>query len=149
MNEITLNEFGKIFEFIIDNNRRLVEEGKNPICISAEGACGVGKTSRIVDLAKSMGMTVVKINLSELEEISDLVGFPLKEFRIKLLDKETNQFVEKWIPSDLLHTYSELPCTEYEFTGDSRMGYATPAWLPREENPKGTVLLIDDYTRKN
>lgn len=149
MNEITLKEFAEIFKFIINNNKRLVEEGKNPICVSAEGACGVGKTSCIMDLASSMGMTVVKINLSELEEISDLVGFPLKEFRIRLLDKDTNQFVDKWVPSDLLYTYSEPPCTEYEFTGDSRMGYATPAWLPREENPNGTVLLIDDYTRAN
>ena len=29
------------------------------------------------------------------------------------------------------------------------MGYATPAWLPSEENPNGTILLLDDYTRAN
>jgi hypothetical protein len=27
------------------------------------------------------------------------------------------------------------------------MGYATPAWLPREENPNGCILALDDYTR--
>ena len=29
------------------------------------------------------------------------------------------------------------------------MGYAPPAWLPREENPNGCILLLDDYTRAN
>lgn len=149
MNEITLKEFAEIFKYIIENNKKLISEGKNPITIAAEGPCGVGKTTQITDLAKSMGMTIAKINLAELEEISDLVGFPLKEFRIKQLDKNTNEFVEKWVPADLLQIYSQLPCEEYEFTGDSRMGYATPAWLPRDENPNGTILLIDDYTRAN
>ena len=29
------------------------------------------------------------------------------------------------------------------------MGYAPPAWLPTEENPNGTILLVDDFTRAN
>lgn len=140
MNEITLNEFKEIFKFVLNNNRRLVDEGKNPVSISAEGSCGVGKTQSVEQVANELGMTFVKINLAELEEISDLVGFPLKEYEIKV------EGVTKWIPSDLLHLYTCNP--DIEFTGSSRMGYATPAWLPREENERGTILLIDDYTRK-
>ena len=29
------------------------------------------------------------------------------------------------------------------------MSYATPSWLPREENPNGTIIILDDYTRAN
>ena len=29
------------------------------------------------------------------------------------------------------------------------MSYAAPAWLPREDNPNGTIILLDDYTIAN
>lgn len=141
MNEITLKEFSEIFKYVIENNKRLVDEGKNPVCISATGSCGIGKTSRVADLADELGMTFIKVNLSELEEVSDLCGFPLKEYEI-VIDGEKN-----WIPADLLHIYS---CRDdVSFTTNTRMGYATPAWLPREENPNGTILLLDDFSRAN
>ena len=141
MNEITLKEFSEIFKFIIANNRTLEDAGRNPICVAAEGACGLGKTTAIQGLANEIGATFVKINLSELEEVSDLTGFPIKEYEVEIEGEK------QWIPSDLIHMYS---CNEnVNFTGHSRMGYATPAWLPREYNENGTVLLIDDYTRAN
>ena len=143
MNSISLKEFSEIFKFVVDNNKRLVEEGKNPVTIAAEGSCGLGKTTVISNLAKEMGCTFVKINLAELEEVSDLTGFPIKEF--EAIKKDTDESI--WIASDLLQTYTCDEC--YRFTGNTRMAYATPAWLPREENPKGTILLIDDYTRAN
>lgn len=141
MNEITLKEFSEIFKYVIENNKKLVDAGKNPVCISAEGPCGVGKTTAVQELSESLGATFVKINLAELEEISDLVGFPIKEYEIK------NDYGSDWVPADLLPTYS---CREdIMFTGVTRMGYAPPAWLPRDENPNGCILLIDDYTRAN
>ena len=141
MNEITLNEFKEIFKFVLNNNRKLEDEGKRPITIAAEGSCGVGKTQSVEQVANELGMTFVKVNLAELEETSDLVGFPLKEYEIKLED------TTKWVPSDLLHLYTCNP--DVEFTGNSRMGYATPAWLPREENPNGCIIALDDYSRAN
>lgn len=141
MNEITLSEFKEIFKYVIENNKRLVDEGKNPVCISSTGSCGIGKTSIVQELASELGMTFVKVNLSELEEVSDLCGFPLKEYEIEV---DSNI---KWIPSDLLQTYT---CRDdVKFTGNTRMGYATPAWLPREENPNGVILLLDDFSRAN
>lgn len=119
MNEITLKEFSEIFKYVIENNKKLVDAGKNPVCISAEGPCGVGKTTAVQELSESLGATFVKINLAELEEISDLVGFPIKEYEIK------NDYGSDWIPADLLSTYS---CREdIMFTGATRMGYAPPA----------------------
>ena len=141
MNEITLKEFAEIFKFIIENNRTLEDAGRHPISVAAEGACGLGKTTAIQELADEIGATFVKINLSELEEVSDLTGFPIKEYEVEV-DGE-----RKWVPADLVNMYT---CdSNASFTGNSRMGYATPAWLPREDNEKGTILLIDDYTRAN
>lgn len=141
MNEITLNEFSEIFKYIIQNNRTLVDNGKNPVCVACEGSCGIGKTSVVQELASELGMTFVKVNLAELEEVSDLCGFPIKEYEVEI-DSEI-----RWIPSDLLQTYT---CRDdVKFTGVTRMGYATPAWLPREENPNGVILLLDDYSRAN
>ena len=140
MNNITLDEFKDIFKYLINNNKRLVEEGKYPIAIGIEGAAGLGKSTVLKDLAEEMGMTYAQINLSELEETSDLCGFPIKEYQINC-DGDI-----KWVPADLLPSCN---CSEYEFTGQTRMAYATPSWLPREGNPNGTILCLDDYTRAN
>jgi hypothetical protein len=148
MNTITLEEFSHIFKYLIENNKRLTADKKYPITVGIEGEAGTGKTSIIEQLAEEMGMTFVKINLSELEEVSDLTGFPIKEYLMSIKDEDGN-FKEKWIPAEMLSVYTQLPCGDYEFLDQSRMSYATPAWLPREANPNGTILLIDDYTRAN
>ena len=36
-----------------------------------------------------------------------------------------------------------------KLTGKVRMSYAPPAWLPMDENPNGTIIFLDDYTRAN
>ena len=43
MNNITLDEFKDIFKYLINNNKKLVEDGKYPIAIGIEGAAGLGK----------------------------------------------------------------------------------------------------------
>ena len=43
MNNITLDEFKDIFKYLINNNKKLIEEGKYPIAIGIEGSAGVGK----------------------------------------------------------------------------------------------------------
>lgn len=146
-NEINLQEFKNILNYLIDNNKRLVDEGKYPISIGCEGDAGCGKTSVIEQIAKERGMTFVKLNLAECEETGDIVGFPLKEFKINELDENGNVICSKWVAHDLLSTYFQKPCETYEITEESRMSYATPAWLPREENPNGIILLLDDYSR--
>ena len=100
-------------------------------------------------IADERGMTFVKLNLSELEETSDLTGFPIKEYKIKVLNKDTQKFEPKWVAHDLLDLYLRSACEEFELTDDVRMSYATPAWLPREENENGVLLLLDDYSRAN
>jgi hypothetical protein len=142
MNEITLNEFKEIFKFIIENNRRLEDEGKKTTACSASGNAGLGKTAVVRQIAEELGMTCVVVRLSQIDEASDLVGFPIKEYEV--IDDKGQQ---QWLSNDIIQTLAN--CRDYTFTGKSRMGYAPPAWLPREENPNGTILYLDDFSRCN
>lgn len=148
INTITLEEFKDIFNYLLDNNRRLVDEGKNPTAVGILGDAGLGKTSLIQQIAEERGATFVKLNLSELEEVSDLTGFPIKEYKLRVKNSE-GEFVDTWVAHDLLDLYLRSACEDFELTDQVRMSYATPAWLPREENERGTILLLDDYSRAN
>lgn len=148
INTITLEEFKDICNYLLDNNRRLVDEGKNPTAVGVIGEAGLGKTSVIQQIAEERGMTFVKLNLSELEEVSDLTGFPIKEYKLRVKNSE-GELVDTWVAHDLLDLYLRSACEDFELTDQVRMSYATPAWLPREENERGTILLLDDYSRAN
>lgn len=145
MNSINLEEFKEIFNYLVDNNRRLQDEGKKTSSVGLEGPAGIGKTAIVEQIAQERGMTFIKLNLSQLEEIGDLVGFPLKQFKIILHTPEGDK--EEWVSHDLLQSYLTAPCETYSLTSETRMSYAPPEWLPKEENPNGTILLLDDYSR--
>ena len=142
LNEMTISEFTDVFNYLLDNNKRLQEEGNTPIAIGIEGAAGIGKTSLIQQVAKKRGMTLCKLNLAQLEEVGDLVGFPQKEVLLQWKTKD-GTMKTKWWPENLLNRVPD----GVTVTNNTRMGYATPAWLPREENPNGCILALDDYTR--
>lgn len=141
-NTITLGEFKETFKYLIQNNFRLIDRGVAPISVGIEGPCGIGKTSIIEEIAKELGMTYVRVGLSELEEVGDLCGMPLKEFEVTFKDCPG---CPKWVSADILNNIHK----EFDFTGASRMSYASPAWLPREENPNGILINIDDFSRAN
>jgi MoxR-like ATPase len=144
LNEMTISEFTGVFNYLLDNNQKLQEQGLTPIAIGIEGAAGIGKTSVIQQVAEKRGMTFCKLNLSQLEEVGDMVGFPQKEVLLQWTSKDGTQKT-KWWPENLI---SKVP-SNVTITNKTRMGYAPPSWLPQENNPNGTILALDDYTRAN
>lgn len=142
LNEMTIGEFTGVFNYLLDNNKKLYCDGQTPIAIGIEGEAGIGKTSLIEEVAKRRGMTLCKLNLSQLEEVGDLCGFPMKEVQLQYRTKEGNLKTMWWPESNL----SKVPAS-VTVTNNVRMGYAPPAWLPKEENPNGVILLLDDYSR--
>ena len=142
-NEMTLNEFKEVFSYLLDNNKQLEDKGLRPIAVGIEGPAGIGKTSVIEEIANERNMTLVKVQLAQLEEIGDLVGFPIKEYEVAWV--ENGQIKDKrWIPEIQTKNLD----IRLKLTGKVRMSYAPPAWLPTEENPNGVILFLDDYTRK-
>lgn len=137
-NQISLNadELKGFMRHIIANNQILQEKGTTPVTVNVEGPAGVGKTSSILQLAKELNMDLVRLNLAELEDLSDLVGFPVKEFEV------VKESTTKWVPESLLPQYV---ASQYKPTGNKRMGYAAPEWINNKK--EGGILILDDYTR--
>jgi len=143
-NEMTLNEFESVFEYLLGQNKKLTEQGLTPIAIGVEGEAGIGKTSLIEQVANRRGMTLCKINLAQLEEVGDLTGYPQKEYLTKWVKKD-GSIGQAWCTDEQL---KKAPAG-VKISDKVRMGYAKPAWLPTQENPNGTICLLDDYTRAN
>ena len=143
-NEMTLNEFKEVFSYLLDNNKHLEDSNLRPIAVGVEGEAGIGKTTLIEDIAKERGMTLCKVNLAQLEEIGDLVGMPMKECEVAWIE---NGHIKdkKWMPESQTKNLD----LRLKLTGRVRMSYAPPAWLPVDENPNGTIVFLDDYTRAN
>lgn len=73
-----------------------------------------------------------------------LVGFPQKEVLLKWKSPD-GELKTRWWPESLLE---KVP-SNVQITSQTRMGYAPPAWLPREENPNGIIICLDDFSRAN
>ena len=155
-NPVSMGEIKNLVNFTIDNNLRLEDEGKEPIAISIEATAGIGKTSVIKQIAEERGMTFVKLNMAQLEEPGDLIGFPMKEYECQVLmrkKKEDGTYAVTIAPSTVWLNDKQIdgnsnPNIKYQQTGKTRMGYAKPAWVP-EYNEKGCLLFLDDYVRAN
>jgi hypothetical protein len=144
MSQVNLNtsELKDFLNHIINNNRYLQGLGKIPVAVAVEGEAGIGKTSTILAFGKEMGLNhVVKVNLSQIEEIGDLTGFPIKEFEVKK-QTEDGKIVTKWIPENIIPQYITQ---KYVPTGEKRMAHAAPEWI--QGKGEGGILILDDYTR--
>ena len=139
--KISMKEAEDLLNFTIDNNRQLQDSGQTPLAISFTGDHGIGKTSLVEQVARKRGMTITKLSLHELEEVGDLIGYPVKEY--KVVEKKSGK--SGWVAADVL---SCVDREKFNVTNESRMGYAKPAWVP-QYNENGCILLLDDYARSS
>ncbi len=138
MSQVQLNveELKSFIKHMVNNNQHIQAQGKVPVAINIEGDAGLGKTSAIMQLGKELNMQVVKLNLSQLEELGDLVGFPVKEFEIQNAEGKTT-----WINESQINAAS---VKGYKVIG-KRMSHAAPEWI--QGKGEGGFLILDDYTR--
>jgi nucleoside-triphosphatase THEP1 len=138
MNTVQLNvdELKGFIRHMVKNNQHIQSEGKVPVAINIEGDAGLGKTSAILQLGKELGMEVVKLNLSQIEELGDLVGFPVKEFLVKNQEGKQRWITEAQVPAAMKAGYT---------VADKRMSHAAPEWI--QGKGEGGFLILDDYTR--
>ena len=137
--EVSLNikEAKQFLKHIINNNRYLQAQGKPPVAVEVVGDSGIGKTSTILQLAKETNLNFVKLNLAQIEELGDLVGFPIRQFEVCKTDNDC-----LWIDE---HAVEEYTKQGYKFTGLNRMSYCPPEWISGKT--KGGILLLDDWNR--
>lgn len=142
MNEVNLNidELHDFVGHIITNNRHLQSSGKKPVAIEVVGESGIGKTTSIMDMTLKHGLDFVKLNLAQIEELGDLVGFPIKQFQM-WTEKEGKK-IGKWVDEVAVNDHSKLG---FQTTGKSRMSYSAPEWIA--DKKAGGVLLLDDWNR--
>jgi hypothetical protein len=172
MAQVNLNvtELKGFVNHIIRNNRYLQENNKAPVSIEVVGESGIGKTSTIVELAEENKLKFVKLNLAQIEELGDLVGFPVRQFQmykekvIKIAGNEamsytsaqrsaassdiansattTTKKVGMWVDELAVEHYLK---TGYKMTGKNRMSYCAPEWIADKKS--GGILLLDDWNR--
>ena len=142
MNQVNLNidELQNFVDHIITNNRHLQASGKKPVAVEVVGESGIGKTTSIMDMTKSHGLDFVKLNLAQIEELGDLVGFPIKQFQ--MWTTKDGKKIGKWIDEVAVGDYSK---NGWQTTGKSKMSYSAPEWIA--DKKAGGVLLLDDWNR--
>lgn len=133
-------EVTEFLNFIIKNNIELQAAGKKPSSVEIIGEAGLGKTSIVEQVAKDNDLDYVKLNLSQIEELGDLVGFPIRQFEM-CTEVEGSCL---WVDEHAINTYEKQ---NYKFTGSKRMSYCPPAWIADKDSSKGGILLLDDWTR--
>lgn len=134
--QLNVDELKGFLKHMVDNNQYIQKEGKIPVAINIEGDAGLGKTSAIMQLGKELEMDVVKINLSQIEELGDLVGFPVKEFKIQNKEGKSTWIMEAQIEAAMKKGYKVV---------EKRMAHAAPEWI--QGRTEGGFLVLDDYTR--
>ena len=133
---LNVHELKDFLKHIIDNNRYLQTNNKPMVSTEVVGDSGIGKTSSIIQLADELGLNFVKLNLAQIEEIGDLVGFPIHQFEMK--DKKLTE----WVDENSVEDYRKKG---FESTGLNRMSYCPPEWISGKTN--GGILLLDDWNR--
>lgn len=137
-NIVTVNseELKNVLRHVIKNNQFLQEQGKPVASVEVVGESGIGKTSSIIQLADELDLHFVKLNLAQIEEIGDLVGFPVRQYEMSLNDDVT------WVDEPAMSSFKDKG---YSATGRNRMGYAAPEWISNTKD--GGLLLLDDWNR--
>lgn len=145
LNPIEMKEF---IGHMVKNNRYLQNKGKNPITVNIVGEAGIGKTSVVKQIAQEENLQIVKINLAEIEELSDLVGFPIRQFQVCKAETIVGTSITKeettciWIDE---HAVDSYVAQGFSFTGEKRMSYCPPEWIAGKG--EGGILLLDDAFR--
>ena len=150
--QLNIDELKGFVNHIIQNNRFLQEQGKNSVSTEVVGESGIGKTSTIIELAKDNKLNFVKLNLAQIEELGDLVGFPVRQFQMykekKVQPKQIDdlsytaaqraaaaaQVGNASVTKKVGQWVDELAVEEYmrqgwKVTGKNRMSYCAPEWI--------------------
>jgi len=141
---LNIDEVKQFVNHIIKNNRFIQTNGKNPIAIEIVGESGIGKTTAVIQLAKENNLNFVKLNLAQIEELGDLVGFPVRQFQMYKEKIQINNLykekIVKAIDEQVLNYNSKITASE-----DSA-NMATP--VTKKIGQWVDELAVEEYLRQ-
>lgn len=126
------SEVMKILHHVYHNNIALRSKGRPSVALEIIGHGGIGKTTMLLDFAKRLHINYVKINLAQIDELADIVGSPIREFKTQ---------DGTWVNEKQIQNSS----TKFQLTDEVRTGYCPPKWAPTDNT--GGLLILDDWTR--
>lgn len=132
------NETYSVLKQVIAANDTIMAEGGIPVALSLVGTPGLGKTTICRELAKDLGRGFYKLNLAQLTEPSELVGYYSKEYQV-IKGEEV-----RWVTENLLPRSSEAG---FRYANISRTSPCPPDWVVNLKD--NSLLLLDDYSRGN
>jgi hypothetical protein len=126
----TSKEIQRTLEYVFNNNKQLAEKNRPPVALEVIGPAGIGKTSVIIDFCKDNDLDHAKINLAQMDELAELIGWQVREF--KTVDGE-------WINE------KQTELNTVRLTSETRTSWCPPKWVPTDT--KGGILILDDWNR--
>jgi MoxR-like ATPase len=132
------NETYSVLKQVIAANDTIMAEGGIPVALSLVGTPGLGKTTICRELAKDLGRGFYKLNLAQLTEPSELVGYYSKEYQVVKGDDV------RWVTENMLPRSSEAG---FKYANLSRTSPCPPDWVVNLKD--NSLLLLDDYSRGN
>ena len=178
VNQVQLDseEMVTFLKHIISNNRHIQKQGKKVVATEVIGESGLGKTSVVLQIAEQHNLDVVKLNLAQIEELGDLVGFPVRQFELckegeqpmpvqapkfemKKVEVAPGKFVMKKIAVkapvvDAKTTacvwIDENAVDQYTKQGYQFTGKKRMSYCPPEwiaDKSEGGILMLDDWNR--
>lgn len=123
-------EIQSTLTYVFNNNKELAKKNRPPVALEIIGPAGIGKTSVIIDFCKQNTLDYAKINLAQMDELAELIGWQVREF--KTVDGE-------WINE------KQTENNKVKLTNETRTSWCPPKWVPTDT--KGGVLILDDWNR--
>jgi MoxR-like ATPase len=129
--------YGILSKMIIANDI-IMAKGGVPVSMSVVGSPGLGKTTVCRELAADLGRGFYKLNLAQLTEPSELIGYYSKEYEM-VKDKTHVWVTENMIPEYLSKGFS--------YTEKTKTKPCPPDWVVNLT--PNSILCLDDYSRSN
>lgn len=132
------SEVYNILKGIVESNDKIMEKGNTPVSISVVGVHGIGKTTVIRELASDLGRDFYKLNLSQITEPAELIGFYSKEYELSKADGTL------WCTEAMIPEYYKAG---YTTTGKTKTSPCPPNWVT--DLKENAILCLDDFSRGN
>lgn len=146
MTSYNLNEAKDVINEIIDITNENLKNGiKESLVVSLVGEAGIGKTDLPRQICEERDMGFHQLDIPQIDELVALSGYPRKVYTLgKKNDKGEMETIE--VDHDLIPMYTNLGYVASKKI-PPKLGFAAPHFLTKLDNPNGSILYLNDYSR--